>query len=298
MLLKRPVQFAITREDPNIEIEIIERNQSQSVLLICSAGDTILALKEKFPSLAITAFDFNPHQIAHFQKKASGPFGQLHCREGNFESLFRSWARFFREFIVENPVRLFESGKPFPEEIFESPYWPVSFDMHFHDSFLRAMFGEAAIQHAPKGSYPRYFQKVFEKGLRRPEFATNPFLQLIFLDMFLGAPMYLHRPPNVSDVKLITGGIDQVKSLSEFDLIQLSNIFDWSSENEIRSTCRRLADEMKTGSIVLLRQINNDSPLAEFLGPKFKVDSELGKKLVDRDRSLFYSNIIVARKKA
>jgi S-adenosylmethionine-diacylglycerol 3-amino-3-carboxypropyl transferase len=160
------------------------------------------------------------------------------------------------------------------------------------------MFGEAAIQHAPKGSYPRYFQLVFEKGLTRPDYSSNPFLHHIFLDQFLEIPAYLTNPPETQDVNLLTGGIDQVKSLSTFDLIQLSNIFDWSSESDIRTTCRRLSDEMKAGSILLLRQINNDSPLADYLGPQFEIDTKLGQTLVDQDRSLFYSKIIVARKKA
>jgi S-adenosylmethionine-diacylglycerol 3-amino-3-carboxypropyl transferase len=297
MLIKRPVQFAITREDPQIEAGLIELSSSNEVLLICSGGDTVLSLKEKFPKLQITAFDFNPHQIEHFRNKSRGYQHEL-TQNGNFESLFRSWARFFQEFIFDDPKALFLSTKTFPAEIFASTYWPVSFDLHFHDSFLRAMFGEAAIQHAPKGSYPRYFQRVFEKGLTRPDFRTNPFLQHIFLDEFLEIPTYLKTPPDTSDVALLTGGIDQIKNLSTFDLVQLSNIFDWSSESEIRTTCRRLADEMKTGSLLLLRQINNDSPLADFLGPKFEVDPILGEKFVEQDRSLFYSKIIVARKKA
>jgi S-adenosylmethionine-diacylglycerol 3-amino-3-carboxypropyl transferase len=275
----------------------MNRSHAGSVLLICSAGDTILALKEKHPTIKITAFDFNPQQLEHFRKKADSPFNVSTTQTGNFESLFRSWARFFNEFIVKDSEALFRGGA-FPLEIFESPYWPVSFDLHFHDSFLRAMFGEAAIQHAPKGSYPRYFQRVFEKGLKRHNFHKNPFLQHIFLGHFLDTPSYLSQAPDTRDVELIQGGIDSVKDLSGFDLVQLSNIFDWSNEDEIRQTCKRLSSEMKPGSTLLLRQINNDSPLEDFLGPAFQCDHELGKKFVEEDRSLFYSNIIVARKKS
>ncbi|MFL5785536.1 MAG: DUF3419 domain-containing protein [Bacteriovoracaceae bacterium] len=297
MIIQRPVQFAITREDPNIEIELIERHQAQSALLVCSAGDTILALKEKFPGMKVTAFDFNPKQIAHFERKAKGPYEVSLTQLGNFEALFRTWANFFSEFIVKDAYMLFNSNKPFPKEIFASPYWPVSFDLHFHDSFLRTMFGEAAIQHAPKGSYPRYFQRAFEKGLSRADYATNPFLQHIFLDRFLDTPSYLSQLPDVGDVKLVTGGIDAITTLASFDLLQLSNIFDWSSGSEVRATCKRLSQEMKTGAVALIRQINNDSPVADYLGPDFDIDHDLGKRFVERDRSLFYSHIIVARKK-
>lgn len=293
---RRSVQFAITREDPEIEAALIETFACASVLLICSAGDTILALKEKFPALKVTAFDFNPAQIEHFKIKARGPFRMELTQAGNFEGLFRIWASVISEFIIDDPAALFRSDGKFPEDILSSPYWPVSFDLAFHDRFLETMFGPAAIQHAPKGSYPRYFQNAFERGLRKSGYQINPFLQHIFLNQFLDVPSYLTAIPETSDVNLLTGGIDSVRDLSAFDLVQLSNIFDWSSESEIRTTCRRLSDEMKKDSIVLLRQINNDVPMEEFLGPKFSCDHELGKKLVERDRSLFYSRITVARK--
>ena len=46
--------------------------------------------------------------------------------------------------------------------LFEHKYWKVAFDLFFHHSFLEAMFGPEAVQHAPKDSYPEYFRKVIE----------------------------------------------------------------------------------------------------------------------------------------
>lgn len=292
MLIQRPLQFAVTREDALLEASLLKEMNAKNVLLVCSGGDTILSLKHDFPSLKITAFDFNPVQIKHLNEKSSSSAG------GNFESLFRQWSRFFHEFVMteENSRKIFAGNDAFPESAFNSKYWPVSFDLHFHDSFLLAMFGEAAIQHAPRGSYPRYFQNVFERGLRAQHFQKNPFLQHIFFDEFLDIPVYLKNKPDISDVRLVTGTLKDCGSLSEFDLVQLSNIFDWSNADEIKATCQ-LLQEMKKGSKVLIRQINNESPIGDYLGPLFEIDVKRGDELQKSDRSLFYSRVLVAEKK-
>lgn len=299
MLIQRPLQFAITREDAAIEASLIQEMNAESILLICSGGDTILSLKENFPLLKITAFDFNPVQIEHLKKKASANADEMNklCSAGNFESLFRQWSRFFHEFIMteEESRKVFSMAGQFPKEVFQSKYWPVSFDLHFHDSFLLAMFGEAAIQHAPRGSYPRYFQNAFERGLKREGFGKNPFLQHIFFGQYLELPGYLKKLPDLSDVKLITGTLRDCGNLGDYDVIQLSNIFDWSSVEEIKATCRDL-QKMKKGAKLLIRQINNESPIQEFLGPAFSLDHDKGTKLQQQDRSLFYSRILVATK--
>lgn len=291
MFIQRPLQFAITREDAALEASLIQEMNAKNVLLICSGGDTILSLKHDFPKLNITAFDFNPVQINHLKQKSEV------SRGGNFESLFRQWSRFFHEFIMteDESRKIFAQNDSFPEEIFRHKYWPVSFDLHFHDSFLLAMFGEAAVQHAPKGSYPRYFQKVFERGLRAANFQKNPFLQHIFFDEFIDVPAYLKNKPDISDVKLVTGTLKDCGSLKEFDLVQLSNIFDWSNADEIKATCG-LLQEMKKGAKVLIRQINNESPIGDYLGPSFTLDMKRGDELQKNDRSLFYSRVLVATK--
>lgn len=300
MLINRSLQFAITREDAALEASLIQDMGAKSMLLICSGGDTILSLKKDFPELKITAFDFNPVQINHLKQKAEAKPEEMNrlCSAGNFESLFRQWSRFFHEFIMteEESRKAFSLSDKFPEEVFSSKYWPVSFDLHFHDSFLLAMFGEAAIQHAPRGSYPRYFQKVFEKGLKQKNFSKNPFLQHIFFGQFLELPDYLKKTPDISDVKLITGTLKECGELNQYDLIQLSNIFDWSNAEEIKTTCV-LLQGMKKGAKLLIRQINNESPIGDYLGPAFKVEKEIGDELQKRDRSLFYSRVLVAVKK-
>lgn len=295
MSVNNPLQFAITREDPEIEFAVIREFRCRNMLAICSGGDTLLAVKHAFPEVQVTGFDFNPHQLNHFKNKLQKYSASS---EGNFESLFKGWRTFFNEFILspEDTEQLFRDGSN-KEKIFQNKYWPVSFDLFFHDSFLKAMFGEAAIQHAPKGSYPRYFQNAFTRGLLAADFNSNLFLQQLFLGKFLITPEYYLSLFSLKDFKLVEGTLPDVPELSKYDLVQLSNIFDWSSIEQIKETCDLLSRELKDGAIVLIRQINNESPIGEFLGPDFKIHQELGNTLQTRDRSLFYSKIIVAEKR-
>lgn len=265
------------------------------MLAICSGGDTLLAVKAAYPDMKISGLDFNPHQLEHFKNKISNP---LLSREGNFESLFKMWRDFFNEFVmsVEDTRTLFIDGKDL-EKIFTNKYWPVSFDLFFHDSFLKAMFGEAAIQHAPKGSYPRYFEKAFTRGLKSPQFRTNPFLQHLFFGNYLSLPEYYKSTFASGDFTLIEGMLNDVQELSQYDLVQLSNIFDWSSLEQIKETCKLLDQKLNPGAVILIRQINNESPIADYLGPDFKIHQQLGEKLQEMDRSLFYSKVIVAEKR-
>ena len=61
-------------------------------------------------------------------------------------------------------------------EVFRHRYWPVAFELFFSDQLLNAMFGAAATQHAPPGSYSAYFRGAIEAGLCRPDAAQNYFL--------------------------------------------------------------------------------------------------------------------------
>lgn len=295
MSVNNSLQFGITREDPEIELTLIRQFGLKHMLAICSGGDTLLAVKAAHPEVSVTGLDFNPNQLNHFKNKL---LNKETLAEGNFESLFKLWRNFFNEFVLtlEDTKRLFCDGGDL-EKIFQNKYWSVSFDLFFHESFLRAMFGEAAIQHAPKGSYPRYFQNAFTRGLRADSFQKNPFLQHLFFGKFTDVQSYYRTKLSSSDFNLIEGMLSDVKNLSQYDLVQLSNIFDWSSIDEIKACCRLLDKELKPGAMVLIRQINNESPVAEYLGPNFKIHQALGDELQRNDRSLFYSKIIVAEKR-
>ena len=317
------VQFAVVREDPMVEAELVRLHQASNVLLVASAGCTALTLQALFPDLRMTLVDFNPVQLQLIRKKmralrdgdaatrqnifnigTSDPTGLNQC--GNFESLFRGLREFIFDLVAdEEEIRaLFEEiGRleRVSEILFSSKYWSVAFDLFFGDTLLNTMFGPDATQYAEPGSYPSYFQKLFEKGLTSEEAFDNYFLHHVFLGYYLSRPAslpyYLSVPPPDYHFQMVEGTLHQISDLEHFDLISLSNIMDWMSSADIASLMVQLQNEMKSGTIVLYRQLNNETDLEADFGDSFEFDPVLGVRLLEAERSLFYSSVHVGKRR-
>ena len=317
------VQFAVVREDPMVEAELVRLTNASNVLLIASGGCTALTLQALFPDLHITLIDFNPAQLERVREKmralrdtdtatrrqrfnigTSDANGRN--QNGNFESLFRGLREFIFDLVAdESEIRaLFEQKDRLAnvsELLFSSKYWQVAFDLYFSDSLLNAMFGPDATQHAEPGSYPRYFQALFEKGLTSTAAFDNYFLHHVFLGYYLqrpeSLPYYLLSPPTDYRFQMIEGTLDQVPDLQRFDLISLSNIMDWMPLTEIVALINHLQSRMKSGASVLYRQLNNDTDLSVHFGDSFAFNTALGVRFQEAERSLFYSSVHVGKRR-
>jgi S-adenosylmethionine-diacylglycerol 3-amino-3-carboxypropyl transferase len=317
------VQFAVVREDPMVEAELVRLTNASNVLLIASGGCTALTLQALFPDLHITLVDFNPAQLERVREKMSALHdvdAETRCRRfnietndpkglnqrGNFESLFRG----LREFIFDLVADEAEIRALFEEEdrlarvsdiLFSSKYWSVAFDLYFSDSLLNAMFGPDATQHAEAGSYPRYFQTLFEKGLTSAGAFDNYFLHHVFLGYYLqrcaSLPYYLLAPPTDYRFQMVEGTLDALPELQRFDLISVSNIMDWMPLTEITSLIGYLQNEMRAGANVLYRQLNNYTDLSTYFGDAFEFDAALGIQFQESERSLFYSSVHVGKRR-
>ncbi len=317
------VQFAVVREDPMVEAALVRLANASNVLLIASGGCTALTLQALFPDLHITLVDFNPAQLERVREKISAlhdidsetrhrkfnigtsdPSGLNQC--GNFESLFRGLREFIFDLVAdETEIRgLFEKkGRlaDVSEILFSNRYWSVAFDLYFSDSLLNAMFGPDATQHAETGSYPRYFQALFEKGLTSAGAFDNYFLHHVFLGYYLqrpaSLPYYLSAPPTDYRFQMVEGTLDQVPELQRFDLISLSNIMDWMPLAESASLIGYLRNEMKSGATVLYRQLNNYTDLSTYFGDSFEFNTGLGVRFQKSERSLFYASTHVGKRR-
>lgn len=323
MVKRNPLQFSVVREDPEIERKVILSSNAKEVLLIASGGCTALSLQAYFPHLKFTLVDPNPAQIQliqekmHTLKKASATERKASFNVennalsglnegGNFESLFRSFRNFITEFILNAEelkdllTQPLNHASRVRSMLFEHKYWQVAFDLFFHHNFLEAMFGPEAVQHAPKGSYPQYFRKVIEHGLEKENRYCNYFIHHIFLghyvDQEICLPYYLLAPAPEYRFEFINNTIDKVENFHSFDLVNLSNIFDWMDEDKIESLANRLNREMKPGARLLTRQLNNQKDFMQYFSGHFELLREESAELLASDRSLFYSQINCAVK--
>jgi S-adenosylmethionine-diacylglycerol 3-amino-3-carboxypropyl transferase len=309
-------RFAVVREDPNVGPALCRRNGAGHVLVVASGGCTALTLAHREPALKVTAFDFAEGQLRHLEEKraavARGDLRALNVgdeapdglnQRGEFESLFRTLRRFVEEMVApadelagyfDDATTGEERGRLL-ERWLSNTYWPVAFSLCFHDAFLNAMFGPAATQHAEPGSYPRYFQRAFEAGLRREDGPRNYFLAHVLRGAYAPrhAPDYVHAgalPP----VELVQGQLEDVPNLARFDVVSLSNVFDWSGDDLVSRWAGHLARSLRPGAVVVVRQLNNRRDLRRFFAGTFAFDAALGEDLLARDRSLFYERIEVA----
>ncbi|MBI2390539.1 MAG: DUF3419 family protein [Deltaproteobacteria bacterium] len=294
------MKFAIVREDPRLEEALIDRFALKSPLVVASGGCTALTLATRSGVERVTAFDLNPAQLAHLtRKREAADRGDLEGlaaleRSGAFEALFRVLRRFVEELVTPELPAFFGGGdrRAIVARMVASPYWPAAFATTFNEPFLHAMFGPAATQHAAPGSYPPYFQRVFERGLSRDDAADNPFLQHVFLDRPRTPPAWAARPI-VAPIDLVQGTLLDVPALERFDLLSLSNVFDWSDDALVSAWSSAIVRAARPGAVVLLRQLNNRRDLRSFFAPAFTFDGALGRALCDGDRSLFYERVEV-----
>lgn len=310
-----PIQFAVVREDPLIEAEVVSQHKRTNLLMVGSGGCSALSLGALFPDLEITAFDFNLAQIQLAQTKNeyltatenfnkvfniedASPEGLNQC--GNFESLFKGFREFIFDFILKyDQMRCLFSEKTSRDKIesqlINHRYWSVAFDLFFHDSLLRMMFGDAAIQHAPHGSYPKYFQRVFEEALLRQDASQNYFLHHVLLGHYLDdphcLPPYLIKRQKSDHIQYIHGDLKAIPALGDYDFIQLSNIMDWMDVEQNREIGHLIHEYTTPGTVVLIRQLNNAQPVLDYF-PNFKVDESLSETLLAQDRSIFYSTVL------
>ena len=314
------IQFAVVREDPEIESAILKKALAKNVLLVASGGCNAFNLKTLYPNTLFTLVDLNLAQINLVKEKINllkdQPIDILkrfniedNSREGlnacgNFESLFRSFRLFINEFILKESLmqKLFEKNEDshiLVEKLITHKYWPVAFDLFFSDSILLAMFGESAIQHATPGSYPRYFQKVMAQGLKRQNYQDNYFLHHIFLGYYLphALPIYLQQATPDFNFTFLHKSFLEIPNLGDFEVISLSNIFDWMDESQIFEYFQTLGNSMNPGSYLIYRQLNNKKDYSKFFSNAFSIDEHLGAELLLKDRSLFYEKINILQKK-
>ena len=98
------------------------------------------------------------------------------------------------------------------------------------------------------------------------------------------------------DINFIHGQLTDVKEISKFNLISLSNIFDWSDDNLVSKWSKYLQN-LKSGSYVTIRQLNNSRNLNKYFDEYFHEEKSIAKEFLRKDRSLFYNNFIVYKKK-
>lgn len=307
------LKFAVVREDFAVEAALVEVAKPSACLTVASGGCTALALKHAFASLDVHAFDLNPDQLAHARRKADaiadGALARLNVDTtdeaglsqcGEFEKLFRVLRFAWQQFIApSDELEAFfttddETRARLVSKWRSSPSWSAIFEVAFAEGLLHAMFGPDATRHAARGSYPAYFQRVFEQGLAQRDAASNPWLQHVLVQRYLTPAPFLTCQRRL-DVSWHLGSLGDVPALERFGVVSLSNVFDWSDASLVKTWASALT-ATRPGTLIVWRQLNNQRdwrPLFE----GFEEVPSLSERCTAMERALFYERVTVMRRR-
>ena len=306
------VLFAVNREDHLVEYDVINRLSPNRMLMIGSGGCIALSLKTIFPDLSLNVVDVNPHQLTHIKQKIKAvkesDLDALNVHNendsclnqaGKFETMFQNLRHLFTKLVSDKKeVASFfdlQTSDSHRANILEkwlnhdnisTPFLNV-----FNDKNINKVFSDEATKHGLPGSYIGYMQKKILTGLNKKDSHLNPFLQHIFLGYYKSPQSFPYiESKTLTEMTMMESSILSLDNISSYDIVSLSNIFDWSSEDIVKTHARYLS-QMKKGSAIIIRQINNHKNWIETFKDYFTEDKSFDRYWQENDRSMFYDHI-------
>ena len=305
------VLFAVNREDHLGEWQVSEQHKPERMLAIGSGGCIALTLKTIYTDLNLTVFDINTYHLSHINKKIkalrNSNYDALNIsnkndsclnQSGKFDKMFQD----LRKSFINNISGEYELNKFFDVETtsnqrriiqnnwisHDNIYKP--FEDVFNDTSIAKIFGDKATKHGGPGSYINYMKKKIIEGILRTDSHLNPFLQHIFLGYYKSEYVFPYLSSNGNQVlELIEGDIFTIKNISSYNIVSLSNIFDWSETESVKEHAEYLS-QLKKGSALILRQLNNHKDWINIFSKYFVEENSFDLYWQIHDRSLFYDH--------
>ena len=312
MSIFNSVLFAVNREDHYVEYDVINRLDPNRMLIIGSGGCIALSIKTTYPDLDLNVIDVNPHQLTHINKKSKAVQCSdlkelnVHTKDdsclnqaGKFETMFQELRDSFIELVSNKKevLSFFDSDMSDISRSIILEKWTnhnnisTPFQNVFNDKNINKVFSDEATKHGSPGSYISYMKNKILTGLNKKDSHLNPFLQHIFLGYYLSDNAFPYmKSKNKLDIPMTEGSILNLDNIYSYDVVSLSNIFDWSSDTVVKTHARYLS-QMKKGSAIIIRQINNHKNWIEIFNDYFTEDKNFDSYWQEHDRSMFYDHI-------
>lgn len=312
MSIFNSVLFAVNREDHYVEYDVINRLDPNRMLMIGSGGCIALSIKTTYPDLDLNVIDVNPHQLTHINKKSKAVQCSdlkelnVHTKDdsclnqaGKFETMFQELRDSFIELVSNKKevLSFFDSDMSDISRSIILEKWTnhnnisTPFQNVFNDKNINKVFSDEATKHGSPGSYISYMKNKILTGLNKKDSHLNPFLQHIFLGYYQSDNAFPYmKSKNKLDIPMTEGSILNLDNIYSYDVVSLSNIFDWSSDTVVKTHARYLS-QMKKGSAIIIRQINNHKNWIEIFNDYFAEDKNFDSYWQEHDRSMFYDHI-------
>jgi S-adenosylmethionine-diacylglycerol 3-amino-3-carboxypropyl transferase len=166
---------------------------------------------------------------------------------------------------------------------------------------LVSLFGEGATRN-PVEPFSRHFARRVRHAFATLPAATNPFLWQMLAGRYPeGHPadwFELPAPARMPDITWQQAFmVDALRVHREaFDVVHLSNILDWLSPHEATATLELAWQALRPDGQVIIRQLNSSLDI-QASGPMFDWDTTTAREMHARDRSFFYRELHLGRKR-
>ncbi|MBX3050752.1 MAG: DUF3419 family protein [Caldilineaceae bacterium] len=200
--------------------------------------------------------------------------------------------------------------RPLADE--ELPHWQAVYTELMTPAYIRSVFGMPSEALAARiAGIAGYLAEQHFRALQQTDAQHNYFLTTAFANRYAddagedGLPLYLQeqgwatlrRIGTQERLHLRTGSIfDQMDQLVEasgpFDLISISNIADWMSDEQYSGAVARIAGALGLGGALLARTGTGSSMILEQTGKHLQLDAEFNRQLSHAERGPWFRTIV------
>lgn len=320
----QPVAFAQVREDPAIDLALLEGLGAElRVVMIASGGCTAASLVAGGRVGSLQLIDLNPAQIALVRVKLSllehaGPEERMQLMGHSWQSPTERrrdglrlldnlqlaheclgevevWSRVGMDHCGRYELLFAELRHHLARDL--SASLPEAFRAVMSQDNLQALFGAAATANRATDFWRHFYLQTMQELDRDPQM-QGPFLSQMLRGRFGPRTHHwlaLSPPPSWPTVSWkVSPVLDALRDLParSCDFLHLSNTLDWVSEEEARFTLDQAARVLRPGGVVVLRQLNSTLPIRR-LGGEITWDDALSQRLLAGDSSFFYRELHV-----
>lgn len=307
------VRYGQCWEDADILVEALRAHEGRHCLSIGSAGDNSFALLAAGAG-HVTAVEMNPAQIACIQlrKKAYLELDypdflkMVAASTGKFERYFE----LFRTRILplahsKNRIEQLLEAKPkskresFYQSTWDNRRWRLIFRVFFSRFVMGRLGRDPAFFDYVEGSVADRILERTRYALTALDPSKNPYLQWILTGHYGDAlPLALQENSyhkirtalRESRFEIIHAPIEAALNESKYDAFNLSDIFEYMSEDATANLLEKIADCSHSGARLaywnMLAPRQSNSSRIAFL-------PEESRRLFEKDRAFFYSRFLV-----
>lgn len=317
MLKDIPFLFSQTREDSEIELNSITKFKNSNLLLVGSAGDTILNILSVNNSIAnIDIIDANTSQLKLTKLKLAlylkynDQLDQIlnnknkKLKKINYKCIINDlYINKLLDIETKNywyeNINYLINGINFEgrlEKLFKIVNDDSNFDLHLSNSNLKLLFGKKSIQYSKKKSFSDHFKEINKKyencdNYFKQSFKTNSYLN--DLPLYFKTKCKINPTINYYLNKLV---VHCENSASEiYDVISISNITDWMNPSKFQNLFDNIFRILKKNGVIVSRRLNSDTSISDYLNCNYKKNYTF-KIEKSNDSSEFYSETIIITK--